>query len=140
MIDELIEQYKKSNYFGELLDMQLVSYDEGEVLYKMKIQEKHLATPIAAHGGSVAALMDALLGVTALTVASKRACVVATVEFKLNFMKPVILGDQLTGTSHILAQGNRIIVVEGEIRNQSGELVSKGQGTFNSYPKDKAGF
>ncbi|MCB0479069.1 MAG: PaaI family thioesterase [Crocinitomicaceae bacterium] len=139
MIDQIIEEYKKSNHFGELLNMDLESYEEGEVLYKMKIQTKHLATPIAAHGGAVAALMDALLGVTALTVASKSKCVVSTVEFKLNFLKPVILGDTLHGTAKILAQGKRLIIVEGEITNQDGSLVSKGQGTFNAYPKEKAG-
>lgn len=140
MIDELIEQYKKSNHFGELIDMNLVSYDEGEVLYKMKISKKHLATPIAAHGGALAGLMDGLLGVTALTIASKRQCVVSTIEFKLNYMKPVLLHDNLSGTANVLSAGKRIIIVEGEIRNQNAELVCKGQGTFNAYPKEKTGF
>ncbi len=140
MISQLIEQYKKTNHFGELMDMNLVSYDEGSVLYKMRIQEKHLATPKAAHGGAVAGLMDGLLGVTALTVAAKNQCVVSTIEFKLNYMKPVLLGDELNGTAKILSQGRRIIVVEGELRNQSGDLVCKGQGTFNAYPKEKTGF
>lgn len=139
MINQLIEEYKKSNHFGELLDMELLSYEKGSVLYKMKIQEKHLATPIAAHGGSLAALMDGLLGVTALTVAAERSCVVSTIEFKLNYLKPVFLGDEITGTARILSEGKRIIVVEGEMRNSKDELVSKGQGTFNAYPKEKAG-
>ena len=140
MIDQLIEEYKKTNSFGRLMEMDLASYEEGEVVYKMKISEQHLATPIAAHGGAISALMDGLLGVTALTVSAKNQCVVSTIEFKLNYLKPVLLGDQLIGTSKILSQGKRLIVVEGEIHNQRNELISKGQGTFNAYPKEKTGF
>ena len=140
MIDQLIEQYKKTNAFGELMGMDLLSYEDGKVEYQLTISEKHLATPIAAHGGVISALMDGLLGVTALTVSAKNQCVVSTIEFKLNYLKPVILGDQLKGSSKILSQGKRLIVVEGEIHNQNGVLISKGQGTFNAYPKEKTGF
>ena len=140
MIEELIEKYKQTNHFGDLLGMNLVSYEEGKIQYDLKISKEHLATPMAAHGGVVAALMDGLLGVTALTIASKNQCVVSTVEFKLNYMKPVLLGDELRGVSKVLSAGKRIIVVEGEIYNQDDVLISKGQGTFNAYPKEKTGF
>lgn len=139
MIDDLIEKYKETNAFGRLLDMNLVSYEEGEIEYRMKINSNHLATPVAAHGGAIAALMDGLLGVTALTVSAKRGCVVSTIEFKLNYLKPVLLGDEISGTAKILSSGKRIIIVEGEMYNQKGELISKGQGTFNAYPKEKSG-
>jgi acyl-coenzyme A thioesterase PaaI-like protein len=59
---------------------------------------------------------------------------------KLNFLAPVRLGDQLTGTAIVLSKGNRIIVIEAEIKNQNGLLVAKGMGTFNAYPKEKAGY
>lgn len=140
MIDQLIEKYKETNHFGELLGMELVSYDEGRVRYEMEIKQKHLATPKACHGGAISALMDGLLGVTALTIASKNQCVVSTIEFKLNFLKPVLEGDKIIGTAKILSAGKRIIIVEGELHNQKGELISKGQGTFNAYPKEKTGF
>ena len=55
-------------------------------------------------------------------------------------MAPVRLGDQLTGTAIVLSKGNRIVVTEAEIKNQNGLLVAKGMGTFNAYPKEKAGY
>ena len=64
---DLIERYIQSNKFGELLGMDFEITVPGSISYAMRIEEKHLATPIAAHGGVVASLIDAALGVACLS-------------------------------------------------------------------------
>ena len=138
--DPIILAYKKGNNFGRLIEMDFEIFNPGELEYKIKITEAHLATPYAAHGGVVSALMDSVLGISALSMVCVDDKIVSTVEMKLNFLAPVRLGDQLTGVAIVLSKGNRIVVTEAEIKNQNGLLVAKGMGTFNAYPKEKAGY
>jgi len=79
------------------------------------------------------------MGVAALTTSAKSLCLVSTVEFKINYLKPVFLGDVLTGKGVVISAGKRIIVAKGEIYNQKGELISVATGTFNAYPYQKSG-
>jgi uncharacterized protein (TIGR00369 family) len=138
MKELIIEAYKASNNFGNDLGMQLLQADKNGVVYELEIETKHLATPVAAHGGVIAALMDGTLGVAALAHAIDRQQVVSTVEFKINFTSPVSQGDTLRAEATVIHSGNRILVCEGYIYNQNKALVAKGTGTFNAYPAEKA--
>ncbi|WP_107038876.1 PaaI family thioesterase [Brumimicrobium mesophilum] len=139
MIDEkILTMYKASNKFGALLEMELDVLGEGEVKYLLEIKEKHLATPIAAHGGVVAGLIDGTLGVAALTVAGQNNNVVSTVELQVNFLKPIKLGDKLTSIGKVISAGKRLLYVEAAVTNGKGILVAKASGTFNAYPAEKA--
>lgn len=138
MIDEkILSLYKKSNKFGALLEMDLTVLKQGLVQYVLEIKEKHLATPIAAHGGVVAGLIDGTLGVAALSEVAERQKIVSTVELKVNFLKPVSLGDVLTAEGEVISAGNRLIYAEAKVTNQKGILVAKASGTFNVYPAEK---
>ncbi len=138
MKDLIIAAYKESNKFGNDLGMKLISAGEGKAHYHLEIVEKHLATPVAAHGGVIASLMDGTLGVAALAHAIHQHHVVSTIEFKINFTNPVFAGDVLDAQAEVIHAGKRILVCEGKIFNQHGKLVAKGTGTFNSYPAEKA--
>ncbi len=136
----IVKGYIKANNFGRLLDMNFNIVKHGEVVYSMEITKEHLATPIAAHGGSISALMDASMGVCALSEVILENKVVSTIEMKLSFVAPALLGDTLTAQANVIKKGRRILFVEGEIRNQEGKLISIASGTFNAYPMEKAGF
>jgi len=139
MIDEkVLNMYKASNNYGAFLEMDLEVLKEGEAKYILEIKEKHLATPIAAHGGVVAGLIDGTLGVAALTVAGQNGNVVSTVELQVNFLKPVVLGDKLTSIGKVISEGKRLLYVEAAVTNQKGVLVARASGTFNAYPAEKA--
>lgn len=111
----------------------------GEIEYRLTIQEQHLSSPGVAHGASIAAFMDCVLGLTALSLALTTGQLTSTVEFKLNFIRPARLGDELVGTGRIDYRGKSLIIASGDIKLASGELVAKGLGTFNTYPLEKKG-
>ena len=136
----LVQGYVNSNQFGDLLEMDFDIDSPGKIVYRMIVTEKHLATPQAAHGGAVSAMMDATMGVCALSQVLSDNRVVSTIEMKISFLAPALLGDKLIGEARILKSGKRILFVEGEIRNQKNQLISVATGTFNSYPASKAGF
>ena len=138
--DQLIQIYSKTNKFGELLGIDLTKFAEDEIKYRLEIQEKHLATPTTAHGGVLSAYMDGILGLAALYVSSENGCLVSTVEFKINYLKPVRKGDVLIGIGKVISAGKRIIIAQGEITNEAnGDMVAVATGTFNAYPYQKSG-
>ena len=136
----IVQGYIKANRFGRLLGMNFEVVGPGDVNYTMAVTESHLATPIAAHGGSISALMDASMGVCALSQVLADNKVVSTIEMKISFVSPGLLGDTLFGTASIVKTGKRILFVEGKIVNQKGAIIAVATGTFNSYPSEKAGF
>lgn len=136
----LILAYIDQNSFGETIGMNFTIKEEGLVVYHLIIQQKHLATPKAAHGGVISALLDATLGVGALSAVCSDGKVVSTVEMKVTFFAPALLHDQLTATSTLIKKGNRLIFLEAVVRNQNNELIAKASATLNAYPKEKAGY
>jgi uncharacterized protein (TIGR00369 family) len=138
--DVLMAKYAETNQFGNVNGMELVSYENGHIEYKMVITKAHLATPTTAHGGIIAGYMDGIIGVAALTESSKELNLVSTVEFKINYLKPAFLGDVLLGSGRVISAGKRIIIAKGEIKNEkTGAIIAIATGTFNAYPYQKSG-
>ena len=137
----IIQKYEEFNKFGAELGLHFEVEAPGIVNHRLTITQKHLATPVAAHGGVIAAMMDAVLGVAALSVSSESMNIVSTVEFKINYFNPCLLGDELVGESVIERAGKRIIIVSGTIKaaNRNNEIIAKAMGTFNAYPAMKVG-
>ncbi|SFT73834.1 uncharacterized domain 1-containing protein [Lishizhenia tianjinensis] len=141
MKEKIIKLYREFNHFGNQLNMDFEILAPGKVLYKMKVGKEHLATPIAAHGGALAGLMDATLGVAGLSKMAEHGKIVSTVEFKINYLAPAKIHDELEALGHVISAGKRILYIEGEIYKFDGEekiVIAKANGTFNAYPAEKA--
>ena len=136
----LVQLYIAKNNFGRLLEMDFEIIEPGKVHYTMPVHALHLATPIAAHGGAISALMDATMGVCALSRVIEEDKVVSTIELKISFISPALENDMLSADANVIKKGNRLIFVEGKIHNQRNELVAMATGTFNAYSPKNAGF
>ena len=134
--DAFNEAYEQINHYERLQNIQRKIHAPGKITVLLNITEQHLSSPGTAHGGSMSGFMDVVLGYAALTMALPEGNIVSTVEFKMNFLKPIFLGDKLRGEGEVLSAGKRIIVTDGRIYRNEG-LVAAGQGTFNAYPLEK---
>lgn len=136
---ELFEQnYKSTVAFDKHMGMDLQVEAPGRVSYILEVKSHHLTAPNSAHGGVAAAMMDATLGVAALTLAITKGNLCATVEFKINYLRPVAPGNIMVSRGWVKHAGNRLIVSEGDIVEQvSSELVATGLGTFTQYHMEK---
>jgi uncharacterized protein (TIGR00369 family) len=130
--------YNKINNFGRLLDMKFEVTEPGRIIYSMPVTEDILATTSAAHGGALAAFMDAIIGVASLSAVAEEGKLVSTVEFKINYLNPALLNDQLRGFGKVIKKGKRIIITQGKIFNQKDELLAICTGTLNAYPIEKS--
>jgi len=142
MENNLIEKYIANNHFGSFLGMDFKIISDGHLEYNLTISKNHLATPLAAHGGVIAALIDGALGVAALSSVHKENKVISTVEYKTNFINPALLNDKLKAVAKVEKKGNRLIVVSCDVLaiNRDNILIAKALGTFNSYDASKAGY
>lgn len=142
MQNNILKKYIEQNYFGKLLGMHFKLIAEGEVDYYMNINKEHLATPLAAHGGAISALVDAALGVCALSAVYNSNKAVSTVEYKINYLSPALLNDELVAKARLLKKGNRLIITECTVyaSNREDVLIAKAMGTFNAYDAGKAGY
>lgn len=142
MKNSLIEKYIQNNYFGKLLGMEFTILSDGKVENRITIKKEHLATPNAAHGGVVSALVDGALGVTGLSAVYKENKVVSTIEYKINFISPAFLNDELVATAQVEQKGKRILMISCDVicTNRQNKLMAKALGTFNAYDSVKAGY
>ena len=136
----LIIDYILQNNFGRLLGMNFTILSPGIVSYSLSINKSHLATPVAVHGGVVASLLDATVGVGALSAVCEVGKVVSTVELSISYLSPSFLNDQLTATSELVKLGHKLIFMEAKVVNQNGALIAKATAILNAYPKEKAGY
>lgn len=138
----LIEKYIENNHFGRLICMDFTIIAEGHVEYHLKISNNHLATPNAAHGGLISSLVDAALGISGLSAVFKENKVVSTVEYKINFLNPALLHDELNAVAKVEQKGKRLLIICCDVfaLNRNNTLIAKAIGTFNCYDASKAGY
>ena len=134
----ILKKYNQTNQFGQFLGLELELVKPGEVNYYVTVNQDHMATLKSAHGGFLAGIFDQIVGTAALSMAVLDDKVVATVEFKINYLKPAFLNDKLIGNGKVISNGKRIYTVEGKIYNQNNELLALGIATLNAYPFEKS--
>ena len=139
-----LAHYNRINRYGRANGMVLAVPAPGQAEYRMVVRDEHLSSPGVAHGGVLAGLMDAALGAAALSLAFITGELVSTVEFKLNYLRPVLLGDELRAVAQVEHAGNSLLVSSATIyRCPAGHPAAEevaaahGLGTFNRYPAAK---
>ena len=134
---ELLIKYNESNLFGKENNLVLKVLDKGHIEYEMILEEKHMALPDVVHGGAIAGLMDAVLSVAAFSKVAEENKQVATVEFKINYLKSVKKKSVLKGIGKVIKSGERLMITKGEIYDEKGDLVAIGTGTIIPFQKKR---
>ena len=124
----------------ELLGIEPNAWGDGRAELALTVADKHLRNLPILHGGVTATLLDSALGVAANTVAPPDRLTV-TAQLNINFIRPAFPGERLLGTGQVRHSGRQSVVVTGEVRCESGELVATASGTFlfTDFPETAAG-
>ncbi|HUP57290.1 MAG TPA: PaaI family thioesterase [Bdellovibrionota bacterium] len=107
-----LKAYKHPDRFGELLGYESLKVDrkKNRGLARLKIREQHLSPANRVHGGVISACFDVALGLAVFsTMEQWEVC--STVELKVNYLKPIHLGDVLIFKSEVDFRGKRLCVV-----------------------------
>ncbi|MCM3164036.1 PaaI family thioesterase [Metabacillus litoralis] len=112
--------------FSKLLGVKTVTYEKGEVVLELKIQEHHLNGIKTVHGGVTATLIDNIIGATITSLVQRPS---TTINLNISYLSPLSSG-VLTAKAKILHLGYKIVTGEGVITDQNGKMIAKGTGTF----------
>ena len=114
--------------FVRLMGMRLVSSGSGRSVMECRVRPVLKNSAGTLHGGAMGALVDMSVA-TALRSVMPLSSKMTTVEYKVNFLKPVPEGT-VTAHGNILRLGRTIAVGASEIRNEAGEVVAFGSATY----------
>ena len=87
---------------------------KNEYQFKTTIKESHLNAAGIAHGGFIAAVVDAGAGTAAHRTAEKHPCV--TISLELKFISTVKLGQELIGTTKIQKKTKSMVFLTCELK------------------------
>lgn len=125
------ENYKKrvnTFPFVRLMGMRLLLAREGKSVMECRIRKLLQNSAGTLHGGVMGAFVDMSVytALRSLVPLSRR---MTTVEYKVNFLKPVASG-VITAHGTALRVGKTIAAGSTEIRDEGGEVVAFGSATF----------
>ena len=119
-----------SGGLGELLGLDVVRADADAAEVRLDADERHLNGHGTVHGGAIATLVDTAMGAAVFRDDTGDDAPV-TIEMKVTYLEPAAAG-RLTASATVRRRGKRIIIAEVDVRNESGDAVAHGIGTFTS--------
>jgi uncharacterized protein (TIGR00369 family) len=115
--------------FHELLGLEVVTRSGGVVELRLAVEERHLRDNGIVHGGVFAALLDAGIGLAARSQ-SAAANRLVTAQLNMNFVRPAVVGEELSVRGEVLHAGKTSVIARAEIRSSEGKLIAAGTGTL----------
>ncbi len=107
---------------GRLLDMRMVEIDEGRAVFVLDAGPQHASPLGTVHGGIICDVADAALGFAHASLLDEGETF-ATIELKINFLKPVWAG-RLTAVGTVVKAGRTIGLTECRVTDAGGSLVA----------------
>ena len=118
--------------FGRLLGYELVSFEDGSVRTSLTIEDKHISPSGVTHGGVISAFVDFTMGAALFTkLVDEERC--STIEFKINYLSPVRLGEKIFCDGRVKFKGRSHAVIECHVFREEGKDVAVAIGTYNIY-------
>ncbi len=122
-------EFMKKIPFSQHLGIRIDSLEKGAARLSMEIRPEFMTSWGTAHGGSILALLDITLSMTARTLFDPPRSIM-TVDLSTQFIGTAT--GVLRAEGRVMKAGNTTIFCEGEARSDSGELVAKAIGTFGA--------
>ncbi|WP_229201229.1 PaaI family thioesterase [Arcticibacterium luteifluviistationis] len=129
----VIEQFKKMigqeaknvspSPYGRWLNGTLLEAEEGRLRMSYLIREEFANPAGIAHGGVLAGIIDEVMGMTTFSLGRDGFYVAANLN--VDFLRPAMVGDEVTIQSEVIRAGKTIAHVECRISSKDGKLLAK---------------
>ena len=116
--------------FNSLIGLELTEWSEGLARIELALRPEHQNGVGSVHGGVLMSLLDTVSGFSGVYPVEgeeQRGC--ATISMNVKFMKPAFTG-KLIARSSTQGGGRSVFFTHAEIRDEEGELLATGDGTF----------
>lgn len=130
MVLNYTEMVRERSPFVKFLGLQIIKFDNGYCQCSLEIKNNLLNSHKAVHGGVIYTMVDVAMG-SALYSTFKKDELAATIEIKINYLKPAYT-KLLICDAKVVQKGKNIAVLEAEIKYDD-VLVAKALGTFSIF-------
>ena len=136
-VREYFNKIYQTPILENFLELQIVELEEGEIIYRTTITDKHCNIYGFIHGGTLASISDVAMGVACITLGKR----VVTIDMNISYIKNAPAGSTLTAIGKVISNGRTIMRVTGEIFNEQ-QLLVRSQASYfvtgnfceNDYP------
>lgn len=132
-IDDVSASYRNVGFFHHL-GIEIIHSEEGRVQGRLKIGSEHLNRAGYVHGGVSCTLIDVAACAAGLHAEAGEAQRYAvTLALTTNFTKPANKG-YLSFEGRVITASYKTYTAEAQVRDDSGDIVAHGVGTFQWRP------
>ncbi len=110
-----------------LLGFTVTTMDSGQAVIELEATERHANPMGTLHGGVLAAIADAAMGVAYMSTLGDGESF-TTLEMKINFLKPVWKA-RLRAVGKVVKAGRTVGLVECDITDEQEQLVARASST-----------
>jgi acyl-CoA thioesterase len=128
---EFTEEIWRRSQFIKLLGVTIEKLEHGCCQSQLKIKDSFLNVHNTVHGGVIYSMVDISMGVTVYSMLNSEDQEAATIEIKINYLKPAKT-KILICNAQVIQKGKNIVVLEAEVRSEN-NLIAKAQGTFSIF-------
>jgi uncharacterized protein (TIGR00369 family) len=112
-----------------LMNMRLIEAEDGLVVFSAVPEEKHYNPAGTVHGAFTAAVLDSAMGLAVFTKLPAGSAQ-TTIEFKLNFIRPMSgQTGEVRGEGRVVHSGRTIAIAEGRLLGPDGKIIAHGSTT-----------
>jgi len=108
---------------AQLIGMKLTAVRPGRVVIELEAGQRHASPLGTVHGGILCAIADAAMGLAYATTLNVGETF-ATVELKVNFLRPV-WQDRLRAEGKVVSCGRNLGLVECDVTDQGQRLIAR---------------
>ncbi len=126
---ETVKTVASSSPYYQLLGMEVIEIKKGESKIQMPFRQELTHPYGIVHGGAIASLADSAVAMALISLVDPKDRI-TTIEFKINFFKPINQGS-LIAHARIIHKGSKTAVGEVDITNGEEKLVAKVIATYS---------
>ena len=123
LLPKRFETMEQEPPFHAWLGGRIVDVDPGHVVVEYTIREEMGNSIGFMHGGAIAAMMDNVIGMAAVT--TEGIDTFNTVDLHINYLSPAKVGDTILVEAQIVRQGSRILYAEAQMRGEGARVIAK---------------
>jgi len=127
-LEPLVRDRFGSSQFANWMGLSLISIGDGTSEIRLDLQPHHLNPGGIVHGGVIATVLDASIGLALRTKLGMDLNHV-TIELGVHYLAPARAG-ALIGRGRAVRTGDRISYGEAELTSEKGRLLAKASATF----------
>ena len=109
--------------FGRWLNGTLIEVEEGSLTMEFIVRKDMCNPGGIMHGGVAIGMMDDIIGMTTFSMGNQ--AFYSTVNLNTDFLYSAKPDEKLIAKSKIVRMGKKIAHAEGEIRNETGQIIAK---------------